>query len=405
MNIRFKKINNRYAFDIVDNSRVIYSSDVHHFLTPYVQPSYKYAWEACRDSNKLLFKRPHHLFANRDDMTDPVIVDISAEQMLINHYMKIYSGLKEQAQGMENDPRERDYTYKSIKIVEGEVNKILETLTDDISKKNFHILLAKIERLLKKYFRQEEIKQEEKQEGEMQEIASDHSKIKKFGEAINLNIKKDVIDDYAQKICQVVQNIHPDAYYAISIDRIKIMNESNNCILEASINDNLNLINIISCGDLRKTCPYHSAHFYQRYWKPIVEAIGHVVIGTHNILIVPDATTLPDVPKDIGDATIDGWNIGSKKEQPLKIVFNKGIWNINLAQIKTSSAQVSQYEEQDYMNSIVKCIDKNLESIFNRTGAVIEVVPHTDIIEIDVDFGRGIGIIRLTEDQIQIVSV
>ena len=68
-------------------------------------------------------------------------------------------------------------------------------------------------------------------------------------------------------------------------------------------------------------------------------------------------------------------------------------------------ASVSKYTEQDYLNSVVKCIDPKLESIFGRTGAVIQIIPYDDFIELDVKFGRGLGNVRLTEKQIEIVPV
>ena len=419
MNIRFKSINGRYAFDILDeDSRIIYASDVHYFLTPHVQSSYKYAWEACRDSHKLIFQRPHHLFAARDDMTVPVIVDVSAEQMLTNHYIKIYEGLKEQARGAGKDPKERDFTFKSIKIVEGELKKILETLTDDKGKKPIRLILSRFKKLLRKYFPQEERKKEEEDAKALQSppiapiapISSLHLFLKKTSQKIDIGVKKDLVENYAQKICQTIQNRHPDSYYAIATDRIKIMDKNNDCILEASVNENLKVENIIPCGSLRKVCAYHSDRFYQRYWKPIVEAIGHFTVGSSPILVISSATTLPDVPKDVNSFSIKGWNVENEEEQDLEIGFNKGTWCIRFSQIKTASVPLpalkpSKYTEQDYQEAVVKCIDPRLRSIYNRTGVVIQVLPHADIVELDVDFGRGLGNIRITEDQIEIVPV
>jgi hypothetical protein len=334
-------------------------------------------------------------------MTEPVVVDISTEQMLVNHYMNVYEGLKEQAQGAGNDPKERDFTYKSIKIVEGELEKVLSTLKNDNGKRPLRIILSRLKKLLRKYFRQEENKQEETEQDIS--IASSTSLWRKANKNIDDSLIKDVVENYAQKICQAIQDKHPDCYYALSSNRIKIMDENNACIIEASINDDLNVENIIPCGNLRKVYAFHSDRFYQRYWKPIVESIGHLVVSSPKILIVPEATTLPDVPKNRDDFQISGWDINQQKEQPLEISFNKGAWSIRLSQVRTASQDSSKYTEQDYANAVVKCIDPQLESIYNRTGVVLEVIPHTDMIEIDVNFGRGLGTIRLTEKQIEIL--
>lgn len=403
MNIKFKKIASQYAFDIIDDRfNIIYSSNVHSFLTPYIKPTYKYAWEACRDSRQMIFKYPHHLIANRDDMTSPVIVDISTEQMLVNHYMDVYEGLKERAQGSINDPKERDIAYKSIKIVEGELAKILETLKNDGDKKPLRVIFSRIKKLLRKYFKREE-NEHEKNKQEVS-VGTSISFIKKANKDIDDDLRKNVIEDYAQKICQAIQDKHSDCYYSLSLSKIKIMDENDTCILEASVNNDLNIKGIIPCGSLRKIYAFNSSLFYQKYWKPIVEAIGHLVIESPRVLIIANPDTFPDVPKNRNDFAISGWNIDDKKEEPLEISFTKDSWFIRQAKTKTASQIPSKYTEQDYQNAIVKCIDPALDSIYDRTGIVMQVIPHTDIVEIDVNFGRGLGIIRLIEKQIEIIS-
>jgi len=402
MNIRFKKIGKQYAFDVLDKeSKVIYASNLHYFLTPHVQSGYRYAWEACRDAYKLIFKRPYHLFAARDDMTDPIIIDVSAEQMLINHYMNILEGIREQVGGMEDNSKERDYLYKSIKIIEGELNKIIETLTDHKAKKSFRIILSRLQRILKKHFRQEENKEEHKTKN----LFASSALLNKTEELLDPHIKKDIMENYAHEICRVIQDKHSGAYYVIDSSCIKVMDENNQCILQVSTNENINIVNIIPCGSLRKIYPFRSCGFYQKYWKPIVEAIGHVVIEDPPVLIVPEAITLPDVPKERADCVIKGWHTKNQEEQPLEISFNNDMWSIAPSKTKMAFANSSKYTEHDYKESIVKCIDAKLDSIYNRTGVVLQVIPHTDIIEIDVDFGRGLGTIRLTEKQVEIISV
>ena len=53
----------------------------------------------------------------------------------------------------------------------------------------------------------------------------------------------------------------------------------------------------------------------------------------------------------------------------------------------------------------VRCIDPELESINGRTGVVIQTIPHADYVESDIDFGRGLGIVRLTEPQYEIIPL
>jgi hypothetical protein len=102
-----------------------------------------------------------------------------------------------------------------------------------------------------------------------------------------------------------------------------------------------------------------------------------------------------------GSCSVDAWDTEKKAQTKIAIAFKgeKPIWFFEEAQA------VSKYNKEDYLNAIVKCTAGNLKSIFGRTGTVIEVIPRTDFIEIDVDFGRGVGIVRLTEQQIEILPL
>jgi hypothetical protein len=156
---------------------------------------------------------------------------------------------------------------------------------------------------------------------------------------------------------------------------------------------------------LYKIYPFHSVAFYQKYWKPIAESVGHISVGNPPILIKVDNCTLPDVPKANHSYRLEGWNVRERIGSNVDISFRgeRPTWifepsqNVKMAQVQG----VSKYTEQDYINAIVKCIDPKLKSIHGRTGAVIQVMPLEDMVEIDVDFGEGLGVVRLTELQIK----
>ena len=88
MEIKIYSLNNKYAFLVVDNSsnKIIFSSVKKYFLVPFIQSNYKYAWEAHRDAERLINQKSYHLNTKcaREDLSKPVIVDISAEEMLKN---------------------------------------------------------------------------------------------------------------------------------------------------------------------------------------------------------------------------------------------------------------------------------------------------------------------------------
>ena len=128
-----------------------------------------------------------------------------------------------------------------------------------------------------------------------------------------------------------------------------------------------------------------------------------------SILILKDKNKFPNVSLNSSKQFIlTGWNLDTHKIDKVNISF-KGvkdqIWMFEKCQnIKEANAQ-SKYTKEEYLNSIIQCIDPQLKSIYGRTGEVIQIIPGTDIIELDIDFGRGIGIVRLTEQQIKIISV
>ena len=167
----------------------------------------------------------------------------------------------------------------------------------------------------------------------------------------------------------------------------------------------LNIDSIFPVGEFSLRYPYYSLEFYQKYWKPIVESIGHFYNIDFDTLLVTNKSELPDVPKKAESIILSGWNVGGRKNNSILLAFTEDMWMFNNSSDLVKSAVTSIYNEQDYLDAVVKCIDPQLKSIFNRTGAVIQVIPQTDYIEIDVDFGRGIGVIRLTEKQTEIIPL
>ena len=350
------------------------------------------------------------------DMEEPIITNISAEDMIINHYLTIWRDLRVKSIGSKKDPKNKDVVYKEIKAVIDELNRAKEKVT----KKDKQIKIIQIERkfktLIQKYFQKEEI---ENNKNLINKIAQNQNNSQEDVE--DILFVKEVLEFYAEKICYVVQEHHNDIYYKLYPEQkeISILNFDKEEILQVKVNDKLNVESIIPVGKLYKVCPFYSSLFYQRYWKPIVENLGHIYIPELSSVIKVDCLTLPDVPKSNKSYSIEAFDISNQSKKNINIIF-KGeipVWIIEASNcsdgsncIKTAQntqstqSTQSKYLEQDYSNSIVKCIDSSLESINGRTGAVIQVIPLEDMIELDVDFGSGLGIVRLTEKQIQIVD-
>jgi len=446
MKIQIIAKNSEYGFRIVsDVGKLLYFSPIQYFLTSDVEPSYKYAWEAYRDARKLIRNKPYHLASDderNDSMTDQ-LTDVSAEQMLVQHYMSVLDGLKSKVKGSKENKEYGKKVYQEIKLVMKEIKLISEKITDNEDKLKMRKILVKYKKLAKRYFpaevridEEEERKQNGIKEGlptttlptqeETQQMSAvpgpgfqDPSMMAKNNSDIRtaallntegsnpLDIRPQLMEEYSSRICEAIQAKHNNAYchYDSPEDDTLVVIENNQPILKIRLNKYLHIDSIIPVGKLHRLYPIHSIMFYQKYWKPIVENIKHFCTCNPPVIFVVDGNILPDAGEQ---KNVRGWNIEEKKDDELSIDCKSSAWFISDSKpIKTASLKesVSQHTEQDYINAIVKCVDPKLESIFERTGAVIQVIPGIDLIEIDVDFGRGLGTVRLTESQIQIVPV
>jgi len=429
MNIILIKSNNRYGFNIYsDSGEIFYSSPIHYFLIPSIKSGYKYAWEACCDAWKLAKKKNYHLKAAREDMEKTVKTDISAEDMLIDHYLSILRNIRRKVKSsLHEDQETKDSIYKEIQMVSEEINTILDQITSLKDKSQLKRILSYYEKLIQKYFPEKREEKIEETSGTMeaeQEVLQNPTEV--LSNSINViastidNLKskitnscliEELLDEYGQRSCCAIQDRHSDSYYVCFPDKrmIVIYDFQNNPLLRIAVNEDLVVNNVLPEKKIRDLCPFYSVDFYQRYWKPIVENLGHYCIGDPPILIIPSYSCLPDFGTSNQTHKMEGWNCRKKDKDDFCISFRgeKPIWVIESSdQIRIAESKIlSKYTEQDYRDALVRCIDPQLKTIYNRTGSVIQVVPGTDIIEIDVDFGRGLGPVRLVEQQIEIIPV
>lgn len=430
MNTRIISSGDRYGFAIIDDnpSKVVYASTLHYFLTPSVKSSYEQPFQARSASYRFINNHSYHIDVLKkkalEDMTKPIAVDISAEKMLEDHYMEIYNGVKGKARSSKKSSDEdRKKVYSEIKIIVGELENIAQTIKDLKSKRKIKRILMLYKQLIRRHF--DDFAKKEKQESVMSPalpmepmppitasiIDKESSDLLKL---IDVNLKEEILGDYAEKACNAISKKHKDLDYVIdhpSLDNITILS-SGEPILNIRVNSKLNINGVFPTGELYGMYPFHSVEFYQRYWKPIVESIKHFYLTDASLLLCPERNPFPNIPKEEKKYTLEGWDVESNRLGKVDVSF-KGerlTWMFEPSETTdftlTASNYVSKYTEQDYINTpIVKCIDPSLESIYGRTGTVRQVIPYPDHIEIDVDFGRGLDIVRLTEEKLEIVPV
>ena len=428
MNIGLVHKNNRYGFVIISkDNKPIFDSFCQNSLVPFVKDSYKYAWQAQKHAKKMLKSSLSILRYSIEDLNKPITTDISAEEMLSNHYMNIYDGIEDKTHGIKGaSEKEREMVFQELKMIRDELEVVIGQIEDKQEKSKMKRILMLYRQLIRKYFKSEDDKSKRKEEknptlpsmppsapegGAPPVLASIIDPSSDNMRVIEGEVKSGLMDFYGEMACKAIERRHSGAHYVVhgkEGDEVIIFDEENSPLIYLGVNDRLNVSRIIPMKKVQNIYPYHSVDFYQKYFKPIIEEIGHFYVDDDDTIILPSLASLPDTPKGIGSGKVRGWHVKSKKPKVLEISFrgNDPCWFIeNVKAEKFASNSSSRYTENEYLNSIVKCTDPKLESIYGRTGAVIQVIPNEDMIELDVDFGRGIGVVRVTESQIEIVPV
>jgi len=419
MKLKLYEIGNRYSFSLDD-----FNSNEHFYLTANIKSSYKYAWQAYSDARHLAFTTPSHIEAiNKyalQDLTKEEPMEISAEEMVGQHYESIFNIIEERAKG-EDEGDKKEIIYNEIKQVVDEILKVKEQIEDDKSKSELEKIISKFRGLVRQKFSkylQEDISEENKlkditdsvpdQQDQQYDPATPSEPVSKTARTASLNIIKeldlDILERYAKDICKAIEKKHPSSIYQILTDRSILIKDSknNNSLLKIQTNDEMSISGIYPIDNISDIYPYHSKEFYQRYWKPIVESVGHYAINNDMVY-----GKLPDIPEYNKD-----FKVQSYKENII-LKFGTNIWELkakpldDAQETKVSPKDPKEYTEDDFKeNTMVECIVPELKSIFGKKGIVIQVIPLEAHIELDVQFlEKERGVKRLTTDQIKITNV
>jgi hypothetical protein len=354
-------------------------------------------------------------------------MDISAEEMIHQHYDSIYQMIEERVEG-EKKEEEKEIIYGEIKLIVEEILKLDEKIENNKEKENLKEVISKFKKLVKSRlsnFLQQDIEEKKKMDDitnekdqmvssdldqqyspatpseEVSKVASNYGfQFRMAKKDIQLNI----IEEYAKKICKAIESKHPSSIYKLSKDNYITIVDSrnNNSLLKIQIDNELNINGIYPADNISEIYPLHSKEFYQRYWKPIISSVGHYKINNSII-----NGNLPDMPEDKKDYIIKSSN------QKIILKFATNIWELKASPIdaaqesKIVPKKPSEYVEDDFKeDTIVECIIPELKSIFGKKGIVIQVIPLQSHIEVDIKFfEKERGIKRLTTDQIKIVNV
>lgn len=444
MKIKLLKTNDgRYAFSVAkDNWKGYLTSMYLSQRIESIYPYYNHAWEAYSSGRRMEKELGFHMntLEKKADYETPPM-DVSAEETLVGHYEDTYKIILtdvQTAQGQEDDEEE---AYNGLKIVIIELDAVIENWPEEEKEdseelERLKVLVKAFKQLRKKYYPDKEA--EEAAEEAATELvdpmappmapsmapmapmaASD--KIMRLVRAqvrgsdfCDDQLKSELLQSYAEKACAAIEPHFKDVVFESNPDDSEIIlyKAAKELIplIKIRINDLLHVDSIVPTGTLYQISPLHSVEFYQKCWKPIVEEIGNFFVKDAGVLLVPGLSKLPNIPKENSlEAKVSGWNTEKGSAEEVGMSFqgegNSSLWVFEPSRVEriaaTEKSKVSKYVEEDYLNGIFKCTDPQLESIYERTGAVIQVIPHTDFLEVDIDFGKGIDVVRLTEDKIE----
>jgi hypothetical protein len=188
---------------------------------------------------------------------------------------------------------------------------------------------------------------------------------------------------------------HPESY----LERIEFDKASNSylvviaepkqeiCLL--SFNTDLMLDGIFPTGNIAKQAAYHSHSFFERYWEPIVDAVGHYRF--QNVLILPHH---PQSKR----RSLAGWDMlnGCQAQVALKVSSQSD-------RQKTWFLRCFAIETDKWENAQVRCI-KKLPSYYLRTGISRSATSRGSYLDVPVDFGRGLGVVIMTDSDLEYIT-
>jgi len=428
MKLRIYNTNKRYAFT-VDG----FSSLHHANLIPDIEPTYEYAWQAYRKAKDFAFDKGFHVEAMRnkkyaiEDLSKPIRSDIDAEELLLDHYRTMVNEISDKVVGIDdNAQEEKEMTYLIIKSQVGDLLRIKENVEGEEHKVEVDKLIDSYRKIVQQHFKAY-LRKDKEQSDAARDAAPEVPNMPPMEEGqpppqdpnLTMASKKtltltreelfELLEHYGQRACQAISKHHPDAICKVSLDDLEMQIlalDSGKQILRISINDKFNVNNVMPSDGLADSFPSFSSKFYQRYWKPVVESIGHFFLDDLDALIVPEMGALPDM-REGEDCQIKGWNPRELKEMPLSMSFGKETptWMVSKSEPRLKKI-ATEYTEEDFLltqPTRVRCIDQKLQ-LLGSIGEVVKIIPINAGIgfELDVNFGRKI--VRLSKNQVEIVN-
>jgi len=442
MYLRLYSSSGKYSFTVGD-----FSSTQHHASTDFVKPTYEYAWKAYRDAKKLYKEREKYKLA-AEDFIKPVESDETAESKLLDQYETVMVSIDQQCKGIENNsPKERKMVYEQIKKIVGELLGLKDGFKDSPKKDEYKgkvdTIISKFKTIANEHFpemlsrdkakkekeEKEQKEMEAQQPNELEGMLAGTSQVPPIGPEAGTSAPtgtsatpppmqataclspelqdpfssqdiNEIMDHYGELACSSISKHHPDVIWKSdpkgkAIKIVKVENEEE-AIIRIEMDENLNVNDILPDGTLADLFPISSVKFYQRYWKPIVEALGYIFLKDLGVLLSTKLSSLPDTPNQFPfKSQLKGWDAEKICERPIDLSFagEDPTWIFSNSKKTIKVASINDNDEMEFLKSQparVRCIDNKITSLFNKVGVVEQIyeIPNGIGFELYVDFGR-----------------
>jgi len=228
-------------------------------------------------------------------------------------------------------------------------------------------------------------------------------------EVVRGDFAKEVLRAFAEAAMRALQPSHPEVFVGLATHLLDggyevALSEP----IEGGIRDVVSLVfderlllrKIVPSQPTHEKCSYGSSNFLERYWEPVVSAVGHILIEAADAVALP-ASSGSGCRDMMAFRTSDG----SKSRVTVSRSDDGSSWFISEAMGVRTAA--SKFTETDLKpdKTQVRCTNKDFPTYYGRTGTVRRVSPKRDYADVTVDFMRGLGEVVLTDKDIEIAPL
>jgi len=343
-----------------------------------------------------------------------VVELLGSEDNIVAHFNGLVDIIGERVSSLEamDDEDEKD---DEAKVVVSEIDGVLETvkaiLKELDSNTNVKNLSKAIDELKKM-----RLKLVPKEAEKVAPLNLEEKQASKVGcDAVNNRLAETVVRTFAEAAMGAIQPSHAEVFvgsvtqspdkkiYATLSESIE--GGAKDLILMVFGSDLL-LRRVVPLESVGESCPYQSDGFFEKYWEPIVSAVGHIRLDGINTVAVPGVS-------GSGWDRMGAFGVEDGSKKILKVSYSEGrprIWWIQEDKCDGIGEKIaaSKFKQSDLIPGVteVRCINKDLPTYYGRTGKLVKISPRRDYAEISVDFRRGLGVLnRMTDADIELVQL